>query len=98
MFTVVIPVYNHERYLERAIGSALRSPLVTEILVVDDGSTDQSAAVLSQFSRAFGSRVSNFTIEGEGNRGAHNRLNQLCGKARSEFIAVLNSDDEFVPG
>ena len=38
MFSVVIPIYNHAKFVRQAIWSALRCPLVKEILVVDDGS------------------------------------------------------------
>jgi glycosyltransferase involved in cell wall biosynthesis len=43
MFSVLVPSFNHARYLAGGIVSALRSPLVTEILAVDDGSTDRSS-------------------------------------------------------
>ena len=98
MFSVVVPVYDHERYLEQALLSALRSHLVSEILVVDDGSSDRSPEILRRLSRAFAPRIVDLTAEGEGNKGGHYRLNQLIEAARSEWIAVLNSDDQFVPG
>jgi len=96
MFSVVVPVYNHERYLEQALLSALSSRLVGEILVVDDGSADRSPEMLRRLSRAFAPRIVDLTVKGEGNKGAHYRLNQLIEAARGEWIAVLNSDDEFV--
>ena len=39
MFSVVIPVFNHERYLAECVLSAVRSPLVEEVLLLDDGSS-----------------------------------------------------------
>src|SRR3984885_7059408 len=96
MFSVVVPVYNHERYLEQALLSALSSRLVGEILVVDDGSADRSPEMLRRLSRGFAPRIVDLTVKGEGNKGAHYRLNQLIEAARGEWIAVLNSDDEFV--
>lgn len=98
MFSVVIPVYNHERYVHDAVASALRSRLVTEILLVDDGSRDSSAEIVAGLARQHPGRIRDLTPGSGGNRGAHTRLNQLCELASNEWIAILNSDDEFVPG
>lgn len=98
MFSVVIPVYNHAQYLHMAVESALCSPLVSEVVLVDDGSSDASAAVIHALATAYAPRVRDLTVPGDGNRGAHVRLNQLCEAARFEWICVLNSDDLFMPG
>jgi glycosyltransferase involved in cell wall biosynthesis len=98
MFSVIVPVYNHAPYLAQGVVSALRSPLVSEVLVVDDGSSDASARVLEQLEQGGGGRVRDLTRSREGNRGAHCRLNQLVEAARYDWVAVLNSDDAFVPG
>ena len=98
MFSIVVPIYNHVRFLEQAVASALRSPLVTEVLLLDDGSRDGSAAVASRLAAGAGSRVRNVTPKDGGNRGAHQRLNELVDAARCEWVSVLNSDDVFVRG
>jgi glycosyltransferase involved in cell wall biosynthesis len=46
-FSVLIPAYNQARYVKQAVMSALRSPLVSEVLLVHDGSTDGTAGVLA---------------------------------------------------
>jgi len=97
MFTVVIPVYNHAEYVIEAVNSALVSPLVTEVLVCDDGSQDASAEILEVLARS-DPRVRNLTDNPPANVGAHHRLNQLCRAASNEYLAVLNSDDRFVAG
>ena len=81
-----------------AVCSGPRSPLVSEVLLLDDGSLDDSAAVASRLAAKFGTRVRDLTPKGGGNRGAHQRLNELVDAARCEWIAVLNSDDVFVCG
>ena len=98
MFSVAIPVYNHARYVRQAVISALRSPLVSEVLLVDDGSTDNTAGVLAELAAKNPARVRDLTRKGQGNRGAHNRLNELVEAARSSWVAVLNDDDVFVDG
>lgn len=97
MFSVIIPVYNHAGYILSAVASALVSPLVTEVLVCDDGSSDASADLLKTLARS-DPRVKDLTDNPPTNAGAHNRLNQLCRAATNEHLAVLNSDDHFVPG
>ncbi|MGQ9368524.1 glycosyltransferase family 2 protein [Azospirillum sp. ST 5-10] len=97
MFSVVIPVYNHRPYVLDGLVSALRSRLVSEVLVVDDGSRDGSAAFLERIAAPHGARVRDLTPPGGGNAGAHARLNQLVAAAAQPWIAVLNSDDAFLP-
>lgn len=98
MFSVVIPVYNHKNYVIDALISSLRSRLVTEILVRDDGSTDLSPKVLEIISKPWKGRVKNLTLTDHSNCGAHSCLNALVEAASNDWIAVLNSDDFFVPG
>jgi glycosyltransferase involved in cell wall biosynthesis len=98
MFSAVIPVYNHAKFVRQAIWSALRCPLVAEILVVDDGSTDGSDRIAAGMAAAHSGRVRNLTSLSGGNRGAHHRLNELVEMAQCEWVAVLNSDDAFVSG
>jgi glycosyltransferase involved in cell wall biosynthesis len=98
MFSVVIPIYNHAKFVSQAIWSALRSPLVQEILVVDDGSRDGSHTIAASMAAAHSGRVRDLTPSSGGNRGAPERLNQLVEQAQCEWVAVLNSDDVFVSG
>lgn len=98
MFSVVIPIYNHAAFLRQAVCSALRSPLVEEVLLLDDGSRDKSPAIAAELAAGKSARVRNLTPPGGGNRGAHSRLNELIGAARCDWVAILNSDDAFVSG
>ena len=98
MFSVVIPIYNHAKFVRQAIWSALRSPLVKEILVLDDGSSDGSEEIAASMAAAHPGRVRDLTPASGGNLGAHRRLNELVESAQCEWIAVLNSDDAFVSG
>lgn len=98
MFSVVIPVYNHSRYLREGVISALRSDLVKEILLCDDGSGDGSADHCAQLAMEFPNRVFDYSDNPSRNLGAHNRLNQLCRLSKQPWIRVLNSDDSFLPG
>ena len=90
LVSVVIPSYNHERYLEEAMESALSSFDDLELIAVDDGSTDRSREILQ--SQANDSRVQVLLQE---NQGAHHALNRALRETRGEFVFILNSDDRF---
>jgi glycosyltransferase involved in cell wall biosynthesis len=98
MFSVAIPIYNHAKFVRQAIWSALRCPLVQEILIVDDGSSDGSEKIAASLAMEHSGRVRNLTPPTGRNRGAHNRLNELVEQSQCEWVAVLNSDDAFVSG
>jgi glycosyltransferase involved in cell wall biosynthesis len=96
MFSVLIPSYDHAAFLPAAIISALRSRWVEEVLVADDGSADGSCEILERI--AGDCRVRRIAAPGPGRLGAALRLDALVAAARCEWVAVLDSDDVFVPG
>ena len=89
--TAVIAAYNREHLIRRAIESCLaqeRPP--EEIVVVDDGSTDSTRSVIE----SFGAAVRCFT---QANQGASEARNRGAREARGEWIAILDSDDYWLP-
>ena len=89
--SVIIPVYNCERYVEEAVRSVIGQTLKPcEIIVVDDGSTDKSADIVKRF----GEKVSYFY---QPNGGAAKARNVGVAKASGDFLAFLDSDDVWVP-
>ena len=93
--SVVIPLYNHAAYVEQAVNSVLaQGPIVRELIVLDDGSGDDSAAVMARLAR----RDPRIRFERQANAGAHAALNTALGWCQGEFLAILNSDDSFVAG
>ena len=92
--SVVIPVWNGERYLKQAIESILAQDFVDfELLVIDDGSTDRSAEIVSAF--AHDPRV---TLHKQANGGVVAARNAGLRVARAEFVAFLDADDIALPG
>lgn len=95
LVSVVIASYNHAPFVQASIESALRQEGVAslEVIVTDDGSTDGTPARVAEMSDT---RVSLRTFSE--NRGACVALNDAIRRAQGKFIAVLNSDDLFMPG
>jgi glycosyltransferase involved in cell wall biosynthesis len=92
--SVVMPVYNRAALMTRAIGSVLIQDFKDlEIIVVDDGSTDGLESSLAPFSSA-PIRL----IRQDANKGSAAARNRGIGEARGEYIAFLDSDDEWLPG
>ncbi|MEX0785512.1 MAG: glycosyltransferase family A protein, partial [Dehalococcoidia bacterium] len=91
---VVIPTYNRARVLGRALESVLAQTLPPdEIIVVDDGSDDDTADVVERFEDA---QIIYIALA-QRRRAAHAR-NIAIERARGEWIAFLDSDDEWLPG
>src|SRR5215211_2892046 len=85
--SIVIPCYNAARYLAETLESAFTQTYTpTEIIVVDDGSTDGSVELI----QTYGNRV---RAEYGPNRGASAARNQGTALARGEFIQYLDADD-----
>lgn len=92
--SVIIAAYNVEAYIARAIRSALEQHEVSlEVIVVDDASSDDTVRVVSGFSDA---RVRLIRMPHNGGPGA--ARNMAIHHARGDWIAVLDGDDEFLPG
>src|SRR5215470_8388474 len=90
--SVLLPTYNRAHYLAEAIQSALDQTYADlEVVVVDDGSTDNSAELVRRFADP---RVRLFRQE---NRGISAALNTAFRAARGRYIAILNSDGRWLP-
>ena len=89
--SAVIPTYNRAAFIGRAIESVLaQSVLPAEIIVVDDGSTDDTAAVCAKYARSV-------RYVRQENRGASASRNHGVDLASNPWIAFLDSDDYWTP-
>jgi glycosyltransferase involved in cell wall biosynthesis len=90
--SVVIPSYNHEKYIRECLESILSQDYENlEVIVVEDGSTDSSVNILMEF----GSRIKLVIQKNQGQAVARNNGIKL---AQGSLIAFLDSDDMYVPG
>lgn len=92
-FSIIIPAYNRSRSIGRAVGSCLAQDMeAIEVIVVDDGSTDDTPHQVAKF---MDPRVVYVRQENAGASAARNRGARV---ARGKYLAFLDSDDEFLPG
>lgn len=102
LISVVIASYNHAPFVRACLRSVLAQDIDNlEILVTDDGSQDNTAALVAELAAhqaktPFSPQIRLHAFAQ--NRGACAAMNDAIRRARGRFIAVLNSDDQFLPG
>jgi len=93
--SVIIPTYNRAALLDRALESVIQQTYRDwEIVLVDDGSTDDTPSVVAPYARSLGDRLKYVR---QPNCGASAARNHGIDIARGRFIAFLDSDDAFAP-
>lgn len=94
LVSVIIPVYNREKTIKRAIESVLNQTYKNiEIVVIDDCSTDNTSEILHQYINDIRVKI----YYQEENVGANRARNRGIGVAQGEYIAFQDSDDEWLP-
>lgn len=95
--TIITPTYNHGRFISQCIDSVLNQTFSDwEMLVINDGSTDNTAEIVAGFAEA-DSRITLFNQSNIGIFRLSETYNFALGKARGKFIAVLEGDDLWEP-
>ncbi|WP_121357019.1 glycosyltransferase family 2 protein [Flavisolibacter nicotianae] len=94
--SVVVPIYNADKYLEEAVESVVHLSETGEVILVDDASTDNSLALCRQLEKKY-SKVKVLVQPDGKNRGAAAARNIGIIEALCEFIAFLDADDLYLP-
>ncbi|WP_286007803.1 glycosyltransferase family 2 protein [Barnesiella viscericola] len=95
ILSIVIPVYNAERYLSNCVDSILSQTYTRlEIILVDDGSSDRSGDICDEYAKR-DNRVITFH---QPNKGVNYARNVGIELARGEYITFVDADDEIAPG
>jgi glycosyltransferase involved in cell wall biosynthesis len=93
--SVIVPAYNAATYLPHAIDSVVSQTFASwEIIITDDGSTDNTRAIVDSYRRTLGDKLQ-YTYQP--NRGLPAARNTGMRGARGEFIALLDADDVWLP-
>lgn len=88
--SVIIPLYNHEKYIKEAIYSILEQSFADfELIIINDGSTDSSGDIVKSINDK---RIRYFYQD---NQGTSKTINRGINLARGEYISILNSDDVY---
>jgi glycosyltransferase involved in cell wall biosynthesis len=94
LVTVVLPAYNHAKYVVEAIDSIRAQTFDRwELIVIDDGSTDDTLAILQNHVAQCGDP--RIRLLAQTNAGSHATLNRGMDMAKTPYLAILNSDDRY---
>lgn len=95
-FSICIPTYNDASYLKACVNSVLSQDFRDfEVIVINDGSTDDTSDILSQIASADDRVVAINRVE---NHGIHRTRTEGIERASGDYTVFLDSDDEFLPG
>ena len=98
LVSVLIPAYNHERFVQRCLDSVMEDPYpAKEIIIVDDGSTDHTREKIAEWVDRYEHQLRVEFVHRE-NRGIAATLNELAARAHGEFLRLGASDDYLLPG
>jgi glycosyltransferase involved in cell wall biosynthesis len=90
LISIIIPAYNHEKFIGQAVASVLHQSYENlELIVIDDGSTDKTADVIGQY------HDKRMTYIFQENEDAPNTINRGLSLANGDYISILNSDDVY---
>ncbi len=93
-FSILIPVYNVEKYLTECLDSVLAQSFTDyEVIAIDDGSNDKSGLICDEYGRKY----SNFTVIHKKNEGLISSRRRAIEKASGEYCVFLDSDDKLAP-
>ena len=98
LVSVIVPAYNHERYVQETIRSIIAQTYMNiELLVTDDGSTDGTFAKISELEDECRVRFAAMRFTTQKNAGVCATLNSLFADAHGEFVYIIASDDVAEP-
>ena len=98
LVSVIIPAYNHEKYVQDAIKSVINQTYKNiELIVIDDGSKDNTWQKIKELEDECKKRFTNIYFETKENEGTCKTQNKLISKASGDFITLLASDDLMTP-
>ena len=94
LVSVAVPAYNHARYIDASLLSVYSQTYPNiELVVIDDGSTDGTRALIEHFLSERGDRFANIIFRSRANRGVSATSNEAIAACSAEWVHLLGSDD-----
>lgn len=98
LISVIIPAYNHEKYIATTIKSLLAQTYPNiELLIIDDGSQDKTLDIIRFFGKKCCTRFVRFEYATQSNAGTCETLNRLMAMVRGKYVYLIASDDVAKP-
>jgi glycosyltransferase involved in cell wall biosynthesis len=98
LVSILIPAYNHQNYVEETLDSILNDSFKDkEIVIINDGSTDDTDRVINLWIQKHGKEI-NIIYKNRENRGLTKTLNELLSLSSGEYLVALASDDFLLDG
>lgn len=95
LISILIPSYNHSKYIGETLNSVIEDNYPNkEIVIIDDGSTDNSVEIINEWIKNNPEHSVNFSVRS--NRGITYTLNELVSLAKGDFLVLLASDDVLI--
>jgi len=95
-YSVIVPVFNAEKFLERAVESALQFDEVKEVIIIEDGSTDNSLEICTNIAKN-NRRIKLLRHPNGENKGAGSSRNLGILNSEFDLVAFLDADDYYLP-
>ena len=92
--SIIIPTYNHEKFIAKAIESAIKQKtnFNFEIVIGDDCSSDNNMAIIESYAQQYPNIISFFS--NTENKGVFQLVKRIYGKLKGEYFALLEGDDD----
>ena len=98
LVSVLIPAYNHEKYVQETINSIINQTYQNiELIIIDDGSKDSTWQKILEMKEICQKRFVNVVFETKSNEGTCATFNRLLAKANGEYVYIIASDDTAMP-
>jgi len=98
LISVLVPAYNHEKYVEETLNSVFEDQYPNkELVIINDGSTDNTQSVVEKWIKDHQGTV-HISYKSRSNKGVTKTLNDLVDLSNGEYILFIHSDDYLLPG
>ena len=98
LVSIIIPAYNHEKYILKVLNSVLEDRYQNkELVIIDDGSTDNTNYLITEWIKNNTNKL-NIKYKCRDNRGVSKTLNELVRMSSGEYICIVSSDDYLLDG